>query len=39
MARRNRNINLPAPYFKRLWLEPERGADREAYPFCLPFLR
>src|SRR6516225_593007 len=39
MARRNRDINLPAPYLKRLWLDPARVPDREAYPFCLPFLR
>ena len=38
MARRNRTINLPAPYLKRIWLEPSRIADRAAYPFCLPFL-
>lgn len=37
-SRRNRNINLPAPYLKRLWLDPSRIADRAAYPFCLPFL-
>ena len=39
MARRNRDINLPAPYLKRLWLDPSRVPDREAYPFCLPFLQ
>src|SRR5215472_13066143 len=38
MARRNRDINLPAPYLKRLWIDPARVPDREAYPFCLPFL-
>jgi predicted ATPase len=38
MARRNRDINLPAPYLKRLWLDASRVDDREAYPFCLPFL-
>jgi predicted ATPase len=38
MARRNRDINLPAPYLKRLWLDPARVPGREAYPFCLPFL-
>ena len=38
-SRRNRPINLPAPYLKRIWLEPSRIADREAYPFCLPLLR
>ena len=39
MARRNKPINLPAPYLKRIWLEPSRIADREIYPFCLPLLR
>jgi predicted ATPase len=38
MAKAKRDINLPAPYLKRLWLDPERVPDREAYPFCLPFL-
>jgi len=38
MARRQRDINLPAPYLKRLWLDPSRISDREAYPFCMPFL-
>ena len=37
-SRCNRNINMPAPYLKRLWLDPSRIADRTAYPFCLPFL-
>jgi predicted ATPase len=37
--RRSRPINLPAPYLKRIWLEPSRITDREAYPFCLPLLR
>jgi predicted ATPase len=39
MARRNKPINLPAPYLKRIWLEPSRITNREAYPFCLPLLR
>ena len=38
-SRRNKPINLPAPYLKRVWLEPSRITDREAYPFCLPLLR
>src|SRR5579872_5297192 len=38
-ARRNRTINLPAPYLRRVWLDPSRIANRAAYPFCLPFLR
>jgi predicted ATPase len=39
MARRNRPINLPAPYLRRIWLDPSLIPDREAYPFCLPLLR
>ena len=38
-SRRSRPINLPAPYLRRVWLEPSRIADRAAYPFCLPFLQ
>jgi len=30
---------MPAPYLRRIWLEPSDIADRAAYPFCLPFLR
>ncbi|TMJ14672.1 MAG: ATP-binding protein [Alphaproteobacteria bacterium] len=37
--RRNHTINMPAPYLRRIWLEPSRIDDRAAYPFCLPFLR
>jgi predicted ATPase len=39
MARRNRPINLPAPYLKRVWLDATRVIDSAAYPFCLPFLQ
>jgi predicted ATPase len=39
ISRRTRPINLPAPYLKRVWLDPARVSDPEAYPFCLPFLR
>ncbi len=38
-SRRNKPINLPAPYLKRIWLVPSRITDREAYPFCLPLLQ
>src|SRR6478672_4505088 len=38
-SKRNRDIRMPAPYLRRVWLEPSRIEDREAYPFCLPFLR
>jgi predicted ATPase len=39
MARAKRDIRLPAPYLKRLWLDPTKIPDRTAYPFCLPFLQ
>jgi predicted ATPase len=38
-SKRNRVIRMPAPYLRRIWLEPSRVADRTAYPFCLPFLQ
>src|SRR5438876_2527847 len=38
-SKRNRVIKMPAPYLRRIWLEPSRIANREAYPFCLPLLR
>jgi predicted ATPase len=38
-SRGKRNINLPAPYLKRLWIEPTLIPDRDTYPFCLPFLQ
>ena len=39
MARTNRDINLPAPYLKRVWLDQTRVVKPDAYPFCLPFLK
>jgi predicted ATPase len=39
MARQRKTINLPAPYLKRIWLDPSRVSDRAAYPFCLPLLQ
>src|SRR6201986_459229 len=39
MSRKRRTINMPAPYLRRLWLDPERVPNAEAYPFCLPFRR
>ena len=33
----DRTIDMPAPYLRRVWLDPSRIADRAAYPFCLPF--
>src|ERR1700732_5457139 len=37
--KRNRLINLPAPYLKRIWLDPSLVDEAQAYPFCLPFLQ
>src|SRR6266576_6782490 len=37
-SRQNRDIRMPAPYLRRIWLDPSRIDDRAAYPFCLPFL-
>jgi predicted ATPase len=33
-----RNINLPAPDLRRVWLDPARMTEAEAYPFCLPLF-
>jgi len=30
---------MPAPYLKRVWLDPARVTDPAAYPFCLSFLQ
>jgi predicted ATPase len=32
---RGRNIRLPAPYLKRVWLDKARVPDAASYPFCL----
>lgn len=40
MARgRSRNIRLPAPYLRRVWIDPSLITDRKPYPFCLPVLK
>jgi predicted ATPase len=36
---RNRVINLPAPYLKRIWIDRSLVNDATAYPYCLPFLQ
>jgi len=33
-----RTINLPAPYLKRVWIDPSQVRDRAEYPFCLPIF-
>src|SRR5258708_21458534 len=37
--KRNRLINLPAPYLKRIWLDSSLVNEAQEYPFCLPFLQ
>ena len=37
-SRRSRQISLPAPYLRRVGLDPSQVRDPQAYPFCLPFL-
>ena len=37
--KRNRPINLPAPYLKRIWLDAALVNGAQEYPFCLPFLQ
>jgi predicted ATPase len=37
--KRNRVINLPAPYLKRIWLDASLVNEAQEYPFCLPFLQ
>jgi len=39
MSRRNRPINLSAPYLKRVWLDKSLVTGASAYPFCLPLFR
>jgi predicted ATPase len=39
MSRRQRPINLPAPYLKRVWLDKAKVPDASAYPFCLPLFQ
>ena len=38
-SRRNRTINMPAPYLRQVRLDRSLVTDPAAYPFCLPFLR
>jgi predicted ATPase len=30
---------MPAPYLRRVWLDPEKIADPAAYPFCIPLFK
>jgi predicted ATPase len=38
MRSRKRDINMSAPYLRRVWLDSSRIADGAAYPFCLPLF-
>ncbi|TFV70423.1 ATP-binding protein [Bradyrhizobium frederickii] len=39
MRGRQRDIRLPAPYLRRVWLDRALVPDWEAYPYCLPIFR
>jgi predicted ATPase len=40
VARRSKaQTRLPAPYLRRVWLDPARVPDPDAYPFGLPIFR
>jgi len=39
MASRTRDIRLPAPYLKKVWLDRNLVTDSAAYPFCLPLFK
>lgn len=38
MARKSRETTLPAPFLKRVWLEPDKIERKDAYPFSLPIF-
>lgn len=39
MAKKDWETKLPAPFLKRVWLEPENIREREDYPFSIPFIK
>jgi predicted ATPase len=39
LASRKRDIRLPAPYLKKVWLDRGLIQDASAYPFCLPLFK
>jgi len=39
MAWRKRDVRLPAPYLKKIWLDAGKVSDPALYPFCLPLFR
>jgi predicted ATPase len=34
-----KNVNMPAPYLLRVWLDEKLVTDPQAYPFCIPLLK
>lgn len=38
MAWSPKNIKMPAPYLRRVWLDRAKIADAAQYPFCLPMF-
>ncbi len=37
-SRRRRDVNMPAPYLRRIWFDASRVKEPESYPFCLPLF-
>src|SRR5215471_4724602 len=38
MRGRNRDVRLPAPYLRRVWLDRSLVPDWDVYPYCLPLF-
>jgi predicted ATPase len=39
MPAKKRDIRLPAPYLKKIWLDAQKVSNSAAYPFCLPLFK
>ncbi len=37
-SRRRRDVNMLAPYLRRIWFDASRVKEPESYPFCLPLF-
>src|SRR5688572_32931129 len=39
MSRKQRGINLPAPYLRRIAIDTGSVSEPQVYPFCLPLFK
>src|SRR5260370_21162449 len=37
-SRRRRDVNMLAPYLRRIWFDASRVKEPDSYPFCLPLF-